>query len=41
MPDFSPARIDDIFIGILLSIIILWAYISWKRKKNRDRVDVP
>jgi hypothetical protein len=41
MPDFSSARIDDIFIGILLSIIILWAYISWKRKKNRDRVDVP
>ena len=40
MPDFSPARIDDIFIGTLLSIIILRAYISWKRKKNRDRVDV-
>ena len=40
MPDFTPAKIDDIFIGILLSIIILRAYISWKRKKNRDRVDV-
>jgi len=40
MPDFSPEKIDDtVFIGIPLSIIILRAYIS-RRKKKRDRVDV-
>ena len=40
MPDFSPEKIDDtVFIGIPLSIIILRAYIS-RRKKKRDRIDV-
>jgi hypothetical protein len=40
MLDFSPEKIDEIvFIGIPLSIIILRAYIS-RRKKKRDRVDV-
>ena len=40
MPDFSPEKIDDtVFIGTPLSIIILRAYIS-RRKKKRDRVDV-
>jgi hypothetical protein len=40
MPDFSPEKIDDtVFIGIPLSIIILRAYIS-RRKKKRDRVDI-
>lgn len=39
MPDFSPEKIDDtIFIGIPLSIIILRAYMS-RRKKKIDRVD--
>jgi len=37
MPDFSPGKIDDTtFIGIPMSIIILRAYISL-RKKKRDR----
>jgi len=35
MPDFSPEKIDDaVFIGIPLSIIILRAYISRRKKKK-------
>lgn len=40
MPDFSPKKIDDsVFIGIPISIIVLRAYIS-RRKKKRDGVNM-
>ena len=38
MPDFSPGKIDvTVFIGIPLLIIILRAYLHWKKKeKSRE-----